>query len=78
MINQFIIIIPEILLASLAIVMQIVAVYVRNASKQIAFATTLLGLGVVYYLLYFVPEYQLDFTLFLPLLRLFRFLKLYY
>jgi uncharacterized membrane protein YGL010W len=54
MINQFIIIIPEILLASLAIVMQIVAVYVKNASKQIALATILLGLGIVYYLLYFV------------------------
>ena len=63
MINQFIIIIPEILLASLAIVMQIVAVYIKNASKQIAFTTTLLGLGVVYYLLYFVPEYELGFTL---------------
>jgi NADH-quinone oxidoreductase subunit N len=62
MINQFIIIIPEILLASLAIVMQIVAVYVKNASKQIALATTLLGLGIVYYLLYFVPEYELGFT----------------
>lgn len=63
MINQFIIIIPEILLASLAMVMQIVAVYVKNASKQIALATTLLGLGIVYYLLYFVPEYELGFTL---------------
>ena len=62
MINQFVIIIPEILLASLAIVMQIVAVYVKNASKQIALATILLGLGIVYYLLYFVPEYELGFT----------------
>ena len=63
MINQFIIVIPEILLASLAMVMQIVAVYTKNASRQIALATTLLGLGIVYYMLYFVPEYELGFTL---------------
>lgn len=63
MINQFIIIIPEILLASLAIIMQIVAVYVKNASKQIASATIFLGLGIIYYLLYFISEYQLGFTL---------------
>ncbi len=63
MINQFIIVIPEILLASLAMVMQIVAVYINNASRQVALATTLLGLGIVYYLLYFVPEYELGFTL---------------
>ena len=63
MINQFIIVIPEILLASLVMVMQIVAVYTKNASRQIALATTLLGLGIVYYMLYFVPEYELGFTL---------------
>lgn len=63
MINQFIIVIPEILLASLAMVMQIVAVYTKNASRQIALATTLLGFGIVYYMLYFVPEYKLGFTL---------------
>lgn len=63
MINQFIIVIPEILLASLAMVIQIVAVYTKNASRQIALATTLLGLGIVYYMLYFVPEYELGFTL---------------
>ncbi len=63
MINQFVIVIPEILLALLAMVMQIVAVYIKSASRQIALATTLLGLGIVYYLLYFIPEYELGFTL---------------
>lgn len=63
MINQFVIVIPEILLASLAMVMQIVAVYVKNSSRHIALVATLLGLGIVAYLLNFVPEYELGFTL---------------
>lgn len=52
MLNQITMIIPEILLAGLAMTMQIVGVYYKGNSRLIASATAVLSLGVIYYLLF--------------------------
>ncbi len=52
MLNQITMIIPEILLAGLAMTMQIVGVYYKGNSRLVASATAVLSLGVIYYLLF--------------------------
>jgi NADH-quinone oxidoreductase subunit N len=58
MISQFIAIIPEIMLAILAMGMQILDVCTKKSSKKVASLATILGLGIVCYLLYITPEYD--------------------
>jgi len=62
MLNQFAIILPEIMLAALAMCMQIVGVFYKGSARKVAVVTTMLALGLVYYLLYFIPEYELGFS----------------
>ena len=61
MLNQFAIILPEIMLAALAMCMQIVGVFYKGSARKVALITTILALGIICYLLYFVPDYELDF-----------------
>ena len=61
MTNQFIIILPEILLASLAICMQIIAVFNKSHVRKVALTTVFIGLGIVCYLLSNTPKYELGF-----------------
>lgn len=56
MLNQITMIIPEILLVGLAMSMQIVGVYYKKNSRLVASVTTILALGIVYYLLSVVPD----------------------
>ena len=62
MLNQFIIILPEIMLAVLAMCMQIVGVFCKKSTRKIALITTVFAFGIVCYLLYFAPQYQLGFS----------------
>ena len=52
MLNQIIIIIPEVLLAGLAMIMQIFGVYYKGNSRLIALATIILSFGIIFYLLF--------------------------
>ncbi|PCJ24831.1 MAG: NADH-quinone oxidoreductase subunit N [Rickettsiales bacterium] len=62
MLNQFAIILPEMMLALLAMTMQMAGVFLKNHTKHICATTYILGLAIVGYLLYFVPEYELGFS----------------
>ena len=62
MLDQFAVILPEIMLASVAMVMQLIGVCYKNASRQVATAAKIFSIGIVCYLLYFIPEYKLAFT----------------
>ena len=62
MLNQFAIILPEIMLAALAMCMQIVGVFYKGSARKVVVLTTILALGLVYYLLHFIPEYELGFS----------------
>lgn len=62
MINQFIVIMPEIMLAILAMSMQIFGVFSCAASRKVATWTIIFGFGIVLYLLYFTPSYEIDFN----------------
>ncbi len=61
MLAQFSIVIPEILLASLAMIMQLLAVYLQKLNRQLYVVTSLLGLSLVAYLLYYNSGYQVGF-----------------
>ncbi|GAB4168836.1 MAG: NADH-quinone oxidoreductase subunit NuoN [Rickettsiaceae bacterium] len=62
MINQLVIIVPEIMIAALAMSMQLVGVFSKQSSKKIASLTIILGIGIVCYLLYIIPEYGVAFS----------------
>jgi NADH-quinone oxidoreductase subunit N len=62
MLNQFAIILPEIMLAALAMCMQIVGVFYKGSPRKIAVITITLALGLVYYLLHFIPEDEIGFS----------------
>lgn len=62
MLNQFIIIAPEILLALLAMSMQVYAVFQNGKTRTVASITIMLGLGVIFYLLFYAPEYAVVLT----------------
>lgn len=63
MITQILPIIPEILLGSIAIIMQVVAVFIRNNYyKELLFNTGLLALGAILVLLRLIPDYEVSFT----------------
>jgi len=62
MLNQFAVILPEIMLAALAMCMQIVGVFCKKSARRVAAVTMVLTLGMVCYLLYFIPQYQLGFA----------------
>ena len=62
MLNQITMIIPEILLAGLAMTMQIVGVYYKGNSRLVASATAVLSLGVIYYLLFNAPSLTFGFS----------------
>lgn len=62
MLNQITMIIPEILLAGLAMTMQIVGVYYKGSSRLVASATAILSLGVIGYLLSNIPEPAVGFS----------------
>ncbi|MFK7973459.1 MAG: NADH-quinone oxidoreductase subunit N [Rickettsiaceae bacterium] len=61
MLNELIIIAPEIMLAILAMSMQIFAVFRKKSSNKIANITTLLGTIIALFLLYCAPRYELTF-----------------
>lgn len=57
MLEQFVIILPEIMLTAIAMIMQIVAVYSKQSqARMVALITSLLALGVVFYLLFCIPD----------------------
>ena len=64
MLNQFAVILPEIMLAALAMCMQIVGVFCKESTRKVAVVTMVLTLGIACYLLllYFIPQYQLGFA----------------
>jgi len=62
MLNQFTIILPEIMLASVAMIMQIVAVYFKERPRKITVLTIALLLAIVCHMLYFAPEYSVGFS----------------
>tara|TARA_B110000503_G_C7118513_1_gene401389 strand:- start:168 stop:1568 length:1401 start_codon:yes stop_codon:yes gene_type:complete len=62
MLNQFAIILPEIMLAALAMCMQIVGVFYKGSARKVAVITIILALGLVCYLFCFIPEYKLGFS----------------
>ena len=62
MLNQFVIIVPEIMLASLAIFMQVAGVCYAKYAQRVLTITMLSILGIIVYLLYFVPNYESGFS----------------
>lgn len=62
MLNQFTMILPEILLASIAMIMQIVGVYCTGCTRWVASTTSVLALGLVCYLLFNAPEFAVGFS----------------
>lgn len=62
MLNQFTMILPEILLTSLAMIMQIVGVYCKGCTRWVASTTSVLSLGIVCYLLFNIPDFKLGFS----------------
>ena len=62
MLNQFVIILPEIMLASVAMIMQVFGVYCKGSPRQIASVTSLLVFGIVCYLLYLFPYQESGFS----------------
>ena len=53
---------PEIMLAVLAMSMQIFGIFSRASSRKVTTWTVIFGLGIVLYLLYFTPDYEIDFN----------------
>lgn len=62
MLNQFSIILPEIMLAALAILMQIIGVFYKNSSRKVAFVTIILAISICGYLLCCMTGYSLGFA----------------
>ena len=62
MLNQFTMILPEVLLASIAMLMQIIGVYCKGCTRWVASTTSVLALGLVCYLLFNVPSFEVGFS----------------
>jgi NADH-quinone oxidoreductase subunit N len=62
MLSQFAMIIPEILLAAIAMIMQLVGVYYKDCARWVASATSVFALGLVCYMLYIIPEFEIGFA----------------
>jgi NADH-quinone oxidoreductase subunit N len=62
MISQFTMIIPEIMLAALAMIMQIFGVFYKNNARSIALSAMFLSLAIIYYLLFFIPDFAIGFS----------------
>ena len=62
MLNQIIMIIPEILLAGLAMIMQVMGVYYKRNSRLVAITTIILSFGIICYLLLNSPEHAIGFS----------------
>ena len=62
MLNQFTMILPEVLLAGIAMIMQIIGVYCKGCTRWVASTTSILALGLVCYLLFNVPAFEVGFS----------------
>jgi NADH-quinone oxidoreductase subunit N len=62
MINQVIMVTPEIFLTSLALLLQVMAVFMKGSSSRLAYFGCLLGCGIIFYLLYAAPQDDLIFS----------------
>lgn len=62
MLSQFVIILPEIMLATLALSVQVFGVFYKNSGNKIILGSILLALGIIVYLLWLSPTNALGFA----------------